>query len=161
MRGGDSAKPTALKILTGNPGKRVIPVGEPVPPTANSLEPPPNLSERASWWWKHYVSFLHPLGLLTVADLGSLERLCNVDARLDEMDRNFNENGFLTDDGNGGKTVKNVTAYAGLYAARNQLMTHFGLSPASRARLGHKPQQNTDPFEEFTKRKAGRPRKLA
>lgn len=159
MPRGGMPKPTALKLLTGNPGKRDLPVDEPVPPPPNSLEPPSDLSERGRYWWNHYTDFLVPMGLVTAADTSSLVRLCVVDARLDEMDAEYNANGFLVMDDNGNRVVRNITAYTGLYQARSQLMQQFGLTPSSRAKMGHKPVRSEDPFAAFVK-KRGRPRKL-
>ncbi len=46
---GRPPKPTALKLLQGNPGKRPLPKGEPRPPVG--CEPPANLTKRARGVW--------------------------------------------------------------------------------------------------------------
>ena len=65
---GRKPKPTALKILEGNPGKRPINGSEPVPPKGG-LKCPTWLLPEAKKEWKRLASSLEVMGVLTMADL--------------------------------------------------------------------------------------------
>lgn len=72
---GRTPKPTALKELTGNPGKRAMPKDEPEPEIAG-VEAPAHLSEIARQEWERLAPELIRLRLLTVVDLGLLAAWC-------------------------------------------------------------------------------------
>ena len=67
MARGRRPKPTALKKLEGNPGKRPLNELEPVPPVA-SLRCPNYLLPEARKEWRRLAPILMNLGLLTAAD---------------------------------------------------------------------------------------------
>ena len=68
---GRKPKPTALKLVTGNPGKRPLNDHEPQPEAAIP-EVPAHLSGEAKAEWDRIVIRLHPLGLLTDLDRAAL-----------------------------------------------------------------------------------------
>ena len=61
---GRKPKPTALKLLEGNPGKRRINGSEPKPP-ASRPTCPAHLSPSAKAEWKRLAEALNRIGLLT------------------------------------------------------------------------------------------------
>ncbi|MCU7960967.1 MAG: phage terminase small subunit P27 family [gamma proteobacterium symbiont of Bathyaustriella thionipta] len=70
-------KPTALKMLEGNPGKRPLNQNEPKPEIESQPPAPPAfLDKAAAAKWVELADILHPLGLLTAADHDALSRYC-------------------------------------------------------------------------------------
>ena len=65
---GRKPKPTALKVLEGNPGKRPLNDHEPIPPKGE-LKCPSWLLPEAKKEWKRLASSLEAMGVLTMADL--------------------------------------------------------------------------------------------
>ena len=77
---GRKPKPTKLKILAGNPGKR--PLNEDEPQFAPSLpEPPAFLSEEAKTEWERIAGALYLQGVLTAVDRGALAGCCQAYGR--------------------------------------------------------------------------------
>ena len=71
---GRKPKPTRLKLLEGNPGKRRINGQEPQPPwTLPSC--PAHLSPSAKAEWKRLAKTLNAVGLLTQVDRAALAAL--------------------------------------------------------------------------------------
>ena len=64
---GRKPKPTSLKVLEGNPGKRQLNPNEPKP-DASIPKCPAWLSKEAKREWKRLVPFLEQAGLLTQVD---------------------------------------------------------------------------------------------
>lgn len=74
-------KPTALKVIEGNPGKRPLPENEPKPmPKAPRM--PRNLDKRAKETWKRLAPKLERMGLLCETDGQSFANLCQIHGRL-------------------------------------------------------------------------------
>ena len=65
---GRKPKPTALKVLEGNPGKRPLNDREPVPPKG-TLKCPAWLLPEAKKEWKRLAPALEAMGVLTMACL--------------------------------------------------------------------------------------------
>jgi P27 family predicted phage terminase small subunit len=72
---GRRPKPTRLKMLTGNPGKRPLNEDEPRP-DANIPECPPELGPVARQEWHRLVGELAALRLLTNLDRAALAAYC-------------------------------------------------------------------------------------
>jgi P27 family predicted phage terminase small subunit len=72
---GRRPKPTRLKVLTGNPGKRALNDGEPRPEIAIP-DCPEELGETARREWNRLVGELAALKLLTNFDRASLAAYC-------------------------------------------------------------------------------------
>ena len=103
MPPGPRPKPTKLKVLAGNPGKRPLPEAEPAPARLDRL---PNAPRYLNKWgqgeWRRLGPELIRLGLLTVADLSVFAAYCSafgrwVQAELAMRDRDLV---ILTDKGN-------------------------------------------------------------
>jgi hypothetical protein len=105
-------KPTAthLKLITGNPGKRRLPKGEPEP--QGGLVKPARISRRAGELWDEVAAFAT---WLTVADGYKLHVWCELQAEFERSPR-----------------LMVAARLSQLRAAGSEL----GLDPASRARLG-------------------------
>ena len=68
-------KPTALKLLEGNPGKRNLPVNE-IKPKPVASKCPGWFSDDAKEIWNEYAPILERLGLFTEADGLDFQNLC-------------------------------------------------------------------------------------
>jgi len=69
-------KPTALKALEGNRGKRPLNKNEPEPDLLNDLEAPEWLPEPAKAVWRELAWKLRKAKVLTVLDVPALEKAC-------------------------------------------------------------------------------------
>src|SRR5690349_4468004 len=72
---GRKPKPTHLKLVTGNPGKRAI---NPAEPKAKRARPsaPSHMSDKARETWGYVTGLLDRMGILTEVDALALEMLC-------------------------------------------------------------------------------------
>lgn len=76
-RRGPLPKPTALKRLEGNPGRRKLAKNEPTPAKGRRCPTPPSyLDSRAKEAWKKLAESLYEIDLLTKVDLHALEAYC-------------------------------------------------------------------------------------
>jgi len=76
---GRKPKPTAVKVLEGNPGKRVLNAREPQPPISpETFEPPRELAGDpvALAYWQELVPVLRQIRQITDVDRGVLVALC-------------------------------------------------------------------------------------
>ena len=73
---GPAPKPTALKLIAGNPGKRELNLDEAVPAPMTSTEPPPEVAAdpRAASIWARLVPDLAACGLARSVDWPILTR---------------------------------------------------------------------------------------
>lgn len=69
-------KPTALKLLAGNPGKRPLNKREPKPPPG-APDPPEGMSEAERSVWDQLVPRLAEIGLASTIDGRVLSRYCH------------------------------------------------------------------------------------
>ena len=151
---GRKPKPTALKVIGGNPGKRPIRGTEPTPP-ASLPTCPAHLSAPAKAEWKRLAKSLHKIGILTQVDRAALAAYCQAYGRWVEAERRLAETPVLL------KTPAGyVQASPWLTIANKQLelmakfMGELGLTPSARTRLavdvptGPKPWED-DPAAEF------------
>ena len=73
---GRPRKPTALKLITGNPGKRAGNSHEPEPNLLQDLAPPVHLPEHVAAVWRELAPKLRAAQLLTELDTPLLELTC-------------------------------------------------------------------------------------
>lgn len=158
-RRGPPPKPTVLKLLTGNPGKRAINRAEPKPAKAKkgSRRVPAWLTPDGKREWRRVVPELERLGLLTKIDDGALEGLCAAYARAMEADRHV-KNGGLTVMTDKGFVLANpaVSIAKNAWQQYRQFASEFGLTPGSRTRIRTDNQDPpADPDEGFLFGKKG------
>ena len=91
---GRKPKPTALKVLEGNPGKRPLNDHEPIPPKGE-LEVPVVASARGQKEWKRLASSLEAMGVLTMADLTAFAGYCQAYARWKEAEEFITQHGSI------------------------------------------------------------------
>jgi P27 family predicted phage terminase small subunit len=171
MRRGTKPKPTAIRVLQGNPGKRPLPKREPRPPDAGVPEPPAALSEIARAEWITVAPVLHRMNLLSEIDRQALAAYCEACARwavaqtaVNEMARGDPRTGGLLIKSPNGIVYENplvgIARRAALDAVR--FGAEFGMTPSSRTRLDVLPPPSEEnPFaklrREFeSQRRSGR-----
>jgi P27 family predicted phage terminase small subunit len=144
---GRKPKPTALKALAGNPGKRPLPDGEPRPDPALP-SPPAFLDEEARTEWDRIAPELHKLGLLTHLDRTVLAAYCvsfavwvRAGAGLSRL--------LSSPDADGPAIKRWATICSRALRELHMLGSELGLSPASRTRLRVEPPCEADPLAEF------------
>ena len=122
MGRGRKPKPTALKKLEGNPGKRPLNELEPVPPTV-ALRCPNYLLPEARKEWKRLAPILMGMGLLTAADAVPFAGYCQAYARWREAQDEITRHGSIYKDGEG--RMREIKSFA----------AEFGLTPSTRAAM--------------------------
>jgi P27 family predicted phage terminase small subunit len=157
---GRKPKPTHLKLVTGNPGKRRLNPAEPRPASAGVPAPPAELSDEAKTEWRRVARGLHRIGLLTGVDRAALAAYCQAWGRWRQAEHALAEMAMRdpltralmvrTKDGNliqnplvgiANKAMADMVRYA----------AEFGMTPSARSRIGAAPNPNDkeDPAESY------------
>ena len=138
-------KPTKLKILEGNPGKRPLPKTEPKPRPISG-PPPKHLDKDAKKFYEKYMEILDRVGLSTEADGDSFSLLCQMFAEFKQLNEAIKkcENKLLqfkhTVDGAGNEHVEAkinplLVQRRQLYQNIRPYLSEFGLTPRGRVGL--------------------------
>ena len=132
---GRNPKPTALKVLNGNPGKRPLNDKEPQP--ARSLPKSPyGMEYHAKKMWDDITPKLHRLGILTEIDHQMLELMCVHYGLARQAMTEIKKNGIISV-GDRGNIIRNPAL--AVLNTNSQVFrryaTEFGLTPSSRAKL--------------------------
>ena len=136
---GRPPKPTRLKILQGNPGRRPLPANEPKPPPRTRVPTPPeNMGKHAKREWRRVAKVLVAQGLLTDLDMTMFRAYCHAYDRWYEAEAAILAMGVML------KSAKTGGIYQNPYlpiskqwlAIMERLGGKFGMSPADRARVG-------------------------
>ncbi len=151
---GRKPKPTKLKLLTGNPGKRPLNEREPQPTLVASLpKPPRHLSPAGREEWLRVGSLLLRTRVLTEADLTALSAYATVYGRWMTAECEIKRKGILVPASPGSKAkIQNpmLPVANKAFQQMSQLLGEFGLTPSSRTRIIASPA--SEDYEE--KRKA-------
>ncbi len=138
-------KPTNLKLLEGNPGKRPLPENEPKP---KPLMPacPDWLPNEAKAIWEEEAPRLEVLGLLTEIDGEEFARYCLLTIRARQAETELEKSTLLVPGAVPGTMVKNplVQVSRDYNAAASKLADKFGLNPASRTKIEVKPDEGEE-----------------
>jgi P27 family predicted phage terminase small subunit len=150
-------KPTKLKILEGNPGKRPLNKNEPEPIEANvrELDPPEWMLEEAKKEWARIVPELLRLSLFTKIDRTALVGYCQSWARYIEAEEFLSNNAttFETDKGYIAQ-VPQVSIAQKYLKLCHTFMTEFGFTPSSRGNINLSPGSgDEDPMDKWFKDK--------
>lgn len=163
MAKGRPPKPTKLKLLEGNPGKRKINRSEPKPGKARGGVPvefrveraepgedlkdfkPPVAVDEAKKEFVRRRRELEALGLLTTLDVGLLEAYCQAYGMWREASAWVNKMGMITKTTNG-NFIQNP--YVAIVNKQQEIMrktgAELGFSPSSRSRLEVKGGENEE-----------------
>lgn len=138
---GPAGKPTALRLLEGNPSGRPINTNEPKPEIPKSVEPPEDLPERGKAIWNDLSSEMIRIGLLTKIDLHAFHRYIKFLLEYMEADEKLGKNYVLTIYHQGTKEPKYFMTNP-FHSIRNKAAEHLnrleqqlGLTPSARARM--------------------------
>jgi P27 family predicted phage terminase small subunit len=156
---GRKPKPTYLKLLNGNPGKRPLNEHEPQPQPEREIPPAPlELSAEARTEWDRVAGELSRLGTLTVVDRAALAAYSQAYGRWIQAERGIAqmaERDQLT----GGLMIKTTNGNAvqnPLVGMANRAMAdmvryaaEFGMTPSSRSRIAANTDPNQGSFDEF------------
>ena len=132
---GRKPKPTELKRLAGNPGKRALNRAEPRPRIV-SPRPPAHLSDDEKAKWKALVKVLYPLGLVTNIDLDQLSMYCVLWGRWIKAEKMVREKGEIIKTAAGNIIQNPYLSIANRALEQlNKLGAEFGMTPSSRSRV--------------------------
>ncbi len=156
---GRKPKPTYLKLLTGNPGKRPLNEREPQPrPEPEIPVAPLELSAEARAEWDRVAGELSRLGTLTLVDRAALAAYSQAYGRWIQAERSIAEMA-QRDQLTGGLMIKTTNGNAiqnPLVGMANRAMSdmvryaaEFGMTPSSRSRITGKIDPNQGDFDEF------------
>ena len=134
---GRKPKPTAIKQLAGNPGKRPLNDAEAAPALLDGIPyAPRHLTKEGQAEWRRIVAELDAAGLVTVIDLGPLEGYCAAYGRWVRAETELKETGLLVRTVNGNVIQNPILSIAN--KALDQMMraaAEFGMTPSARSRV--------------------------
>jgi len=132
---GRRPKPTRLKVITGNPGKR--PLNEHEPRPEPQIPPcPSELSPAAQREWHRLVTELGALRLLTNLDRAALAAYCGAYALWAEAQEAIQKYGTMVKSPSGFPMQSPYIAVANRQAEiMMRIASEFGFTPASRSRI--------------------------
>ena len=118
---GRKPKPTAMKVLEGNPGKRSLNTGEPKPEKKAPRCP--------AWLEEH-------LGILTEIDMAAFAGYCQAYARWKEAEEFITQHGTIVKTPSGyWQQVPQVSIAQTYLKIMNKFCEQFGLTPSARSRI--------------------------
>ena len=132
---GRKPKPTRLKVITGNPGKRPLNLDEPMPEPAIP-DCPPELSPAAQREWHRLAGELGKLRILTNFDRGALAAYCSAYALWAESVEAIQKFGVMVKSPTGYPIQSPYVSIANRQAEiMLRIASEFGFTPASRGRI--------------------------
>lgn len=132
---GRKPKPTALKALEGNPGKRPLNEHEPVPPKG-TIRCPAWLEAEAKKEWKRLAPSLEAMGVLTAVDITAFAGYCQAYARWKEAEEFISKHGSIFQTPSGYvQQVPQVSIAQQNLKIMQSFCSEFGLTPATRSRI--------------------------
>src|SRR5579859_4068277 len=151
---GRRPKPTHLKLVQGNPGKRAL-NAEAEPREPRVLPPAPDhMTVMAKEAWYHLAPLLDQMGILTAADLKALEMACEAYAEVREC------RDAIELAGGGTYETRNLAGEV-MFRARPEAarladadrrfrgwLIEFGLTPAARSKV-RMPGGGPDPLDRY------------
>lgn len=148
---GRKPRPTHLKLVTGNPGKRPLNRAEPKPAAAGLPQPPAELSGDARNEWRRVAQQLHQAGLLATLDRAALAAYCQAFARWRQAERALAAmaekdavtGGLLIKTSNGNAIQNPLVGIANKAAAAMvRYAAEFGMTPSARSRIEAAPRDD-------------------
>jgi P27 family predicted phage terminase small subunit len=145
---GRKPKPTALKVLEGNPGKRALNDAEPKP-ERKAPKCPTWLDKEAKKEWKRIATELEALGILTEVDMAAFAGYCQAYARWKEAEEFIAKHGTIIKSPSGyWQQVPQVNIAQSYLKIMNKFCEQFGLTPSSRSRISvESSSSEVDPME--------------
>jgi len=132
---GRKPKPTAIKVLEGNPGKRPLNANEPKP-EKKSPKCPSWLEPEAKKEWRRMAKVLERLGVLTEIDAAAFAGYCQAYARWKEAEEFLSKHGTIFKTPSGYiQQVPQVSIAQTYLKVMKDFCSEFGLTPAARTRI--------------------------
>nr|DAU65378.1 MAG TPA: terminase small subunit [Caudoviricetes sp.] len=132
---GRKPKPTAMKVLEGNPGKRPLNFAEPHP-EKKLPDCPEWLEDEAKAEWERLAVPLYNLGLLTELDMAAFASYCQAYARWKEAEEFISQHGSIVKTKTGyWQQVPQVSISRANQAMMIKAAAEFGLTPSARSRI--------------------------
>lgn len=132
---GRKPKPTALKMLEGNPGGRPLNTKEPKP-AKKAPRCPSWLEDEAKKEWKRMAKVLEQMGLLTEMDMAAFAGYCQAYARWKEAEEFLTQHGSMVRTPNGYlQQVPQVSIAQTNMKIMLKFCEQFGLTPSARSRI--------------------------
>ncbi len=132
---GRTPKPTALKVLEGNPGKRQLNSNEPKP----KVKAPPCpkwLEDDAKKEWRRLSKQMEQMGILTEVDMAAFAGYCQAYARWKAAEEFITKHGAIVKTPSGyWQQVPQVSIAQQYMKQMGKFCEQFGLTPASRSRI--------------------------
>lgn len=133
---GRKPKPTAVKVLEGNPGKRELNIYEPKPKRTKLPKCPEWLEDEAQAEWNRLAKNLFELGLLTDLDVQPFASYCQAYARWREAEEFITQHGSIVKTKSGyWQQVPQVSIAHQNQKIMMQAAAEFGLTPSARSRI--------------------------
>ena len=147
---GRKPKPTALKELEGNPGKRALNQHEPKP-EKKAPKCPVWLDPEAKKEWRRMAKQLEGLGILTEVDMAAFAGYCQAYARWKEAEEFITKHGTIVKTPSGyWQQVPQVSIAQTYLKIMNRFCEQFGLTPSSRSRIvADGSSEGDDPMEQL------------
>jgi len=147
---GRKPRPTHVKAITGNPGKRPLNAAEPLPEVIapdQIPEPPPELNERAKAEWDRLAKQLSTLRILTHLDRAALASYYAAYALWAEAIEAINTYGTMVKSPTGFPMQSPYLSIANRQAEiMLRISSEFGFTPASRSRIVARDTNEPDLF---------------
>jgi P27 family predicted phage terminase small subunit len=144
---GRRPKPTRLKVLTGNPGKRPLNTNEPRPEAAIP-DCPEELGAVAHREWDRLVGELSVLRILTNLDRAALAAYCGAYAMWAEATEAIQKYGTMVKSPSGYPVQSPYVSIANRQAEiMMRIASEFGFTPASRSRISTPPADERTLFD--------------
>ncbi|MBR1443116.1 MAG: phage terminase small subunit P27 family [Firmicutes bacterium] len=148
---GRKPKPTAMKILEGNPSRRALNENEPKPHTAVS-DCPEWLEDEAKAEWARMGGILEDMGVLTEVDTTAFAGYCQAYARWKEAEEFLSQHGSIIRTPNGYlQQVPQVSIAQTNLKIMLKFCEQFGLTPSARSRIvaNKSIEETTDAMEKL------------
>ena len=148
---GRKPKPTALKVLEGNPGKRPLNANEPKP-EKKAPKCPSWLEPEAKKEWRRMTKTLEKIGVLTKVDAAAFAGYCQAYARWKEAEEFLTKHGTIFKTPSGYiQQVPQVSIAQTYLKIMKDFCSEFGLTPSSRTRIrvGTETGKTDDPMEDI------------
>jgi len=147
---GRRPKPTRLKMLTGNPGKRPLNADEPRPEPVIP-ECPPELGPVARKEWDRLATELASLKILTALDRAALAAYCNAYGLWAEATEAIQKYGTMVKSPSGYPIQSPYVSIANRQAEiMMRIASEFGFTPVSRSRIATSARPEPDLFSLLT-----------
>ena len=145
---GRKPKPTAIKELEGNPGKRPLNKNEPRP-KKKAPRCPTWLEPEAKKEWKRLAKQMELLGILTEMDMTAFAGYCQSYARWKEAEEFISKHGTIVKTPSGyWQQVPQVSIAQTNLKLMLRFSEEFGLTPSSRSRIAVSEEiEADDPME--------------